>query len=150
MEFNKKEWTGNWVNFEKYIYSAEAAMQQCWAEAEKKAMPMFKREFLENGLQFITRRLPVRLGGWKVSDSRDGVKSNGWMQKAQAYGLTFMHAGRLVWRAENYLFQEVSAHWPFRYGAVWNQRTRQSPRFSSQSFSFPVCQQPEEPSEGRY
>ena len=42
MEFNKKEWTGNWVNFEKYIYSAEAAMQQCWAEAEEaaKAMPM--------------------------------------------------------------------------------------------------------------
>ena len=27
MEFNKKEWTGNWVNFEKYIYSTEAAMQ---------------------------------------------------------------------------------------------------------------------------
>ena len=45
MEFNKKEWTGNWVNFEKYIYSEEAAMQQCWAEAEEtaKAMPMFKR-----------------------------------------------------------------------------------------------------------
>ena len=57
MEFNKKEWTGNWVNFEKYIYSAEAAMQQCWAEAEEaaKAMPMFKRgskELLENGLQY--------------------------------------------------------------------------------------------------
>ena len=43
MEFKKSEWIGNWVNFERYIYSENAAMQQCWNEAEEnaKTMPMF-------------------------------------------------------------------------------------------------------------
>ena len=44
MEFKKNQWIGKWVNFESYIYSENAAMQQCWDEAEQsaKAMPMFK------------------------------------------------------------------------------------------------------------
>ena len=44
MKFEQKEWIGNWVNFESYIYSGEPAMVQCWEEAEVIAvkMPMFK------------------------------------------------------------------------------------------------------------
>lgn len=91
MEFNKKEWTGNWVNFEKYIYSTEAAMQQCWAEAEEaaKAMPMFKRgvkSFWKMACNTIAPGNPVRLGGWKVSDSGDGIEIEWLDEKGTSLG----------------------------------------------------------------
>ena len=63
MEFKKNQWIGKWVNFESYIYSENAAMQQCWDEAEQsaKAMPMFK-----NGVQYHYRR--ESSAPWRLED----------------------------------------------------------------------------------
>ena len=126
MEFNKKEWTGNWVNFEKYIYSTEAAMQQCWAEADEaaKAMPMFKRgvkSFWKMACNTIAPGNPVRLGGWKVSDSGDGIEIEWLDEKGTSLGSSVYACREIIARGlegkENYLLEarEVSDNWPFRY-----------------------------------
>lgn len=85
MEFNKNEWIGNWINFESYIYSQEPAMKQCWADAEKIAvkMPMFKngaKAFWQMACNTINETTGLRLGGWHIDATEDGMPSNGMMK----------------------------------------------------------------------
>lgn len=71
MEFKQSEWIGKWTNFESYIYSNEAAMQKCWADAEQaaKVMPMFKngvKAFWEASCKTINEENPQAIGGWNI------------------------------------------------------------------------------------
>ncbi len=129
MEFKKSEWIGNWTNFEKYIYSEDAAMQQCWAEAEEcaKAMPMFKngvKTFWQMACSTITKETPVRLGGWKITEMSDGTEGmeiewfdeNGVSLGSYPYECREILAKGLEAK-ENFVFEArtAPADWPFRY-----------------------------------
>lgn len=69
MNYQQKEWLGNWQNFESYISSAAPALQQAWVEAEKAAasMPMFRAGVKAFWQQACSTAMagPV-LGGWQI------------------------------------------------------------------------------------
>ncbi len=126
MEFKKHEWIGNWENFEKYIYSEDTAMQQCWAEAEEaaKAMPMFKqgvKSFWKMACNTITPENPVRLGGWKISGTENGIEIQWLDEKGTDLGSYSYVCKDIIPNGleakENYLFEakEAPSSWPFRY-----------------------------------
>ena len=126
MEFKKNQWIGKWINFESYIYSENAAMQQCWDEAEQsaKAMPMFKngvKSFWKMACNTITEENPVRLGGWKIEDAGDGMEIEWLDEKGVSLGSYSYVCREIIKKGleakENFLFEakEAPADWPFRY-----------------------------------
>lgn len=126
MNFDQKEWLGYWVNFESYIYIEEPAMRKCWKEAEgiAKMMPMFKngaKAFWQMACNTITEENPVRLGGWHIEESGEGMQiewigENGENLGKQIYALSTIIPKGLEAK-ENFLFEAKGAPtgWPFRY-----------------------------------
>ena len=126
MEFHKNEWLGNWVNFESYIYSEDTAMKQCWAEAEEmaKTMPMFKNSamnFWKMACNTITDENPVRLGGWNIESTDDGITIEWYDEKNNSLGKYNYILSNIFEKGleakENYLFEATDAPegWAFRY-----------------------------------
>ena len=126
MEFKKREWIGNWVYFERYIYSENAAMQQFWNEAEEnaKTMPMFKngvKSFWKMACNTITENNPVRLGGWKIADAGDAIEIEWLDEKEASLGKYSYVCREIVAKGleakENFLFEakDAPADWAFRY-----------------------------------
>ncbi|WP_455716894.1 hypothetical protein [Anaerosporobacter sp.] len=82
MSLNKKQWLGQWENFENYIYSTDSDMMQTWHEAEQmcKEIPALQKMFANGCKTFwqtacnsITPTNPVRLGGWDVTETENGI-----------------------------------------------------------------------------
>lgn len=126
MEFQKSEWIGKWTNFEQYLYSEDAAMKQCWDEAEKcaAAMPMFKngvKDFWKMACNTITAKTPVRLGGWNITDAGDGIEIEWVDEKNASLGKYVYGCSQIIEKGleakENFLFEakEAPADCPFRY-----------------------------------
>lgn len=126
MEFNKQEWLGCWVNFESYIYSEEAAMKQCWsdAEASAKAMPMFKngaKAFWQMACDTVNNENPSRLGGWNIESTDFGISIEWLDEKNHSLGKQDYILSSVIPKGleakENFLFEAPDApdNWPFRY-----------------------------------
>ena len=126
MEFNKNEWLGQWVNFESYIYSEEAVMKQCWAEAEEiaQSMPMFKsgaKAFWQIACDTLNEENPVRLGGWNIGATDKGMSIEWLSEDGQSLGKHNYVLSTIIPKGleakENFLFEAVDApeDWPFRY-----------------------------------
>ena len=126
MEYNKNEWLGQWANFESYIYSEEPAMKQCWAEAEEiaKAMPMFKngaKAFWQIACNTINKENPVRLGGWSIAPTVEGMSIEWLGEDGQSLGKQDYILSTIIPKGleakENFLFEATNApeNWPFRY-----------------------------------
>lgn len=126
MNFDKNEWLGCWVNFEKYIYSEELSMKQCWTEAEEiaRAMPMFKngaKAFWQMACNTVNEENPSRLGGWNIAATDTGMSiewlgDDGASLGKQDYILVTIIPKGLEAKG-NFLFEAVGApqNWPFRY-----------------------------------
>ncbi len=126
MEFHKNEWLGCWVNFENYIYSEEAAMKQCWSEAEEiaKNMPMFKngaKAFWQMACNTINEENSFRLGGWNIEATDEGISIEWLVENGQALGKQSYVLSSIIPKGleakENFLFEAVDAPkgWTFRY-----------------------------------
>lgn len=126
MNFDKKEWLGSWTNFENYIYSEEAAMKQCWMEAEEiaKVMPMFKngaKAFWQMACNTVNVENPVRLGGWNIEATDTGMAIEWFDESGQSLGKLDYALSAIVSKGleakENFLFEAATApaNWPFRY-----------------------------------
>lgn len=126
MEFRKNEWIGNWENFENYIYSEEPAMVKCWSEAEEyaKSMPMFKngaKSFWITACDTIGDENKIRLGGWKIQPTDDGIEIEWRDASGQNLGKYSYILERIVKKGleakENFLFvaQDATKDVPFRY-----------------------------------
>ncbi len=126
MIFDKEEWLGSWVNFESYIYSAEAAMKQCWAEAEELAqtMPMFKngaKAFWRMACNTINAENTVRLGGWQIDATEKGMSIEWFAENGSSLGKHNYILSTIIPKGleakENLLFEAIDAPegWPFRY-----------------------------------
>ena len=126
MEFKQKDWLGKWTNFENFIYSEEAAIKQCWQEAEGLAnmMPMFKdgvKAFWEKGCDTVSEENNIRIGGWNIEESKHCMKIewldvNGELLGKYDYKLCMIVPKGLE-ANENFLFEAVDAPegCPFTY-----------------------------------
>ena len=78
MKFDRKEWLGNWENFELYFTDTDPAMCRAWDEAEKAVKNQKKnmisaylfrhgaKRFWMDACYTVTKENKVRLGGWHV------------------------------------------------------------------------------------
>lgn len=125
MEFKKNEWTGSWVDFESYIYSEEAAMEQCWADAEgnAKVMPMFKngvKPFWMMACNTINEENNVRLGGWNIQPTEEGMEIEWTDAEGHSIGKYQYILDSIIAKGleakENFLFvaNDAPAECPFR------------------------------------
>ncbi len=126
MIFDKEEWLGSWVNFESYIYSEEAAMKQCWSEAEElaKTMPMFKngaKAFWQMACNTINEENPLRLGGWQIEATEKGMSIEWFAENGSSLGKYNYTLSQIVPKGleakENFIFAAMDApeNWSFRY-----------------------------------
>lgn len=126
MEFNKNEWLGKWANFEGYLYSDESAMLKCWADAEEiaKTMPMFKngaKAFWQMACNTVNEENPVRLGGWNIEETNEGMSIEWLGDNEQSLGKENYILSTIIPKGleakENFLFEATNAPegWAFRY-----------------------------------
>lgn len=127
MEFKKNEWLGRWVNFESYICSENEYMKKCWDEAEaavkKIPSPMFQngaKAFWQIACATVTEENPVRLGGWNITETADGMMIDWLDENGNSLGRAEYIVAEILPKGlegrENFLFEAkaVPDGFPFR------------------------------------
>lgn len=94
MGFDRKEWIGNWENFELYFTDLDPAMCRAWADAEREIRErkmdlissiLFRhgaKQFWMDGCYTVTEENKVRLGGWHVKPAGENDISVEWLDEA--------------------------------------------------------------------
>ena len=101
-------------------------MCKCWEEAEgiAKMMPMFKngaKAFWQMACNTVTEENPVRLGGWHIEESGEGMQIEWIGENGEALGKQIYELAAVIPKGleakENFLFEAKDApeNWPFRY-----------------------------------
>lgn len=102
MGFDRKEWIGNWENFELYFTDLDPAMCRAWADAEREIRErkmdlissiLFRhgaKQFWMDGCYTVTEENKVRLGGWHVNlPGRTISRWSGWMKQVKAWAAIY-------------------------------------------------------------
>lgn len=130
MEFQKSEWTGKWENFERYITSDDPYLTAVWEEAEQVCgeNPMLAKMFAGGAKKFwaqscvtVTPENPIRLGGWDIRESGEGIEIT-WLDDGDhRIGVYRYTADKIIEKGlegkENFLLfaKEAEEGCPFRY-----------------------------------
>ena len=134
MDFDTKEWLGNWENFELYFTDGSPAMVRSWEDAEKAVKEnknglisaiLFRhgaKRFWQDACYTVNKENPTMLGGWNIAPSGandiiiDWIAADGKSLGHYEYGLDMVVEKGLEGKP-NFLLKAKNAPegCPFRY-----------------------------------
>lgn len=123
MEFNQKEWLGNWESFENYIESTDEKIIENWKEAESlsKVMPMFSKgvkAFWQSACYTTSNENNKQVDKWNITSNDNGLNIE-WIFKDGTSLVTSYKLDSIVEKGlenkENFLFVDDSRSDAFKY-----------------------------------